>query len=145
MKITTFNAFRSRNYKLYFTGQSISLIGTWMQKTAVSWVVYSLTHSKFMLGLSLFASMFPSFVFSFIGGVVSDRYNRYRVLLATQIASMIQAILLTLLVLSKNYNVWEVLALSFVLALSMRLMYLQGNRWLMKWLMIKNILPMRLH
>jgi MFS family permease len=115
MKITTFNAFRSRNYRLYFIGQSISLIGTWMQKTAVSWVVYSLTHSKFMLGLSLFASMFPSFVFSFIGGVVSDRYNRYRVLLATQIASMIQAILLTLLVLSKNYNVWGVLALSFVL------------------------------
>ena len=126
-------------------GKSISLIGIWMQKTAVSWVVYSLTHSKFMLGLSLFASMFPSFVFSFIGGVVSDRYNRYQVLLATQIASMIQAILLTLLVLSKNYNVWEVLALSFVSALSMRLMYLQGNRWLIKWLMIKNILPMRLH
>jgi len=115
MKITTFNAFKSRNYRLYFTGQSISLIGTWMQKTAVSWVVYSLTHSKFMLGLSLFASMFPSFVFSFIGGVVSDRYDRYRVLLATQIASMIQAILLTLLVLSGNYNVWAILALSFVL------------------------------
>ncbi|HEY1870696.1 MAG TPA: MFS transporter, partial [Chitinophagaceae bacterium] len=81
MKITTFNAFKSRNYRLYFIGQSISLIGTWMQKTAVSWVVYSLTHSKFMLGLSLFASMFPSFVFSFIGGAVSDRYDRYRVLL----------------------------------------------------------------
>ncbi len=115
MEITTFNAFRSRNYRLYFTGQSISLIGTWMQKTAVSWVVYSLTHSKFMLGLSLFASMFPAFIFSFIGGVVSDRYNRYCVLLATQIASMIQAILLTLLMVSKNYNVWEVLALSFIL------------------------------
>jgi MFS family permease len=86
-----------------------------MQKTAVSWVVYSLTHSKFMLGLSLFASMFPSFVFSFIGGVVSDRYNRYRVLLITQIASMVQALLLTLLVLSKNYTVWEVLSLSFLL------------------------------
>src|SRR3954453_7104007 len=106
MKITTFNAFRSRNYRLYFIGQSVSLIGTWMQKTAVSWVVYSLTHSKFMLGLSLFATMFPSFVFSFIGGVVSDRYDRYRVLLATQIASMVQAVLLTLLILSKHYSVW---------------------------------------
>ncbi|HEY2722446.1 MAG TPA: MFS transporter [Chitinophagaceae bacterium] len=115
MNISTFNAFKSRNYRLYFIGQSISLIGTWMQKTAVSWVVYSLTHSKFMLGLSLFASMFPSFVFSFIGGVVSDRYNRYRVLLITQIASMVQALLLTLLVLSKNYTVWEVLSLSFLL------------------------------
>ena len=117
MKISTFNAFKSRNYRLYFTGQSISLIGTWMQKTAVSWVVYSLTHSKFMLGLSLFASMFPSFVFSFIGGVVSDRYNRYRVLLITQIASMIQAVLLTLLVISKHYTVWEVLSLSFILGI----------------------------
>jgi MFS family permease len=115
MKITTFNAFKSRNYRLYFAGQSVSLIGTWMQKTAVSWVVYSLTHSEFMLGLSLFASMFPAFVFSFLGGVVSDRYNRYRVLLATQIASMVQAVLLTLLMLSKHYTVWEILALSFVL------------------------------
>ena len=117
MKITTFNAFKSRNYRLYFTGQSISLIGTWMQKTAVSWVVYSLTHSKFMLGLSLFASMFPAFVFSFLGGVVSDRYNRYRVLLTTQIASMLQALALTLVVFSKNYSVWEVLSLSFVLGI----------------------------
>jgi MFS family permease len=115
MNVTTFNAFKSRNYRLYFAGQSVSLIGTWMQKTAVSWVVYSLTHSEFMLGLSLFASMFPAFIFSFLGGVVSDRYNRYRVLLATQVASMVQAVLLTLLVLSKHYTVWGILALSFVL------------------------------
>ncbi len=115
MKITTFNAFKSRNYRLYFVGQSISLIGTWMQKTAVSWVVYALTHSKFMLGLSLFASLFPAFVFSFLGGVTADRHNRYRVLLITQIASMVQAVLLTLLIISKHYNVWAILALSFVL------------------------------
>jgi MFS family permease len=68
-----------------------------------------------MLGLSLFASMFPSFVLSFIGGVVSDRYNRYRVLLVTQIASMLQAVSLTLLVSSDHYTVWQVLALSVVL------------------------------
>jgi MFS family permease len=115
MKITTFNAFKSRNYRLYFVGQSISLIGTWMQKTAVSWVVYSLTHSKFMLGLSLFASLFPAFIFSFLGGVTADRYNRYRLLLITQVASMLQAVLLTLLIISKHYNVWAILALSFVL------------------------------
>ena len=115
MKITTFNAFKSRNYRLYFIGQSISLIGTWMRKTAVSWVVYSTTHSKFMLGLSLFASMFPSFVFLFIGGATADRYSRYRLLLITQIASMVQAVLLTLLILSKYYTVWEILALSFML------------------------------
>lgn len=115
MPITTFNAFKSRNYRLYFAGQSISLIGTWMQKTAVSWVIYSLTHSKFMLGVSLFASLFPSFVFSSIGGVVSDRYNRYRVLLITQIASMLQALVLTTLVFYNHYVVWEIIALSAVL------------------------------
>ena len=117
MNISTFNAFKSRNYRLYFIGQSTSLIGTWMQKTAVSWVVYALTHSKFMLGLSLFASMFPSFIFSFVGGVVSDRYNRYRVLLITQVASMLQAILLTLFILSNHYTVWGILSLSFVLGI----------------------------
>ncbi len=115
MKITTFTAFKSRNYRLYFIGQCISLVGTWMQKTAVSWVVYSLTHSKFMLGLSLFASLFPAFIFSFLGGVTADRHNRYRVLLITQIASMLQAVLLTLLIISKHYNVWAILSLSFVL------------------------------
>jgi len=115
MNITTFNAFKSRNYRLYFTGQSISLIGTWMQKTAVSWVVYSLTHSKFMLGVTLFASLFPSFLFSSIGGVVSDRYNRYRLLLITQIASMIQAILLTVLVFYKEYHIWQIITLSAIL------------------------------
>ncbi|HCN84163.1 MAG TPA: MFS transporter, partial [Sphingobacteriaceae bacterium] len=75
--MSTFNAFKSYNYRLYFTGQSISLIGTWMQKTAVSWLIYSQTNSKFMLGVTVFASMFPSFLFSFIGGVISDRYNRF--------------------------------------------------------------------
>src|SRR3982751_5480215 len=117
MKITTFNAFSSRNYRLYFIGQSTSLIGTWMQKTAVSWVIYSLTHSTFMLGLPLFASQFPSFLFSLIGGVISDRYNRYKVLLSTQIASMIQALLLAILILMNHYQVWEILSLSVLLGI----------------------------
>jgi MFS family permease len=115
MNINTLNAFKSRNYRLYFAGQSVSLIGTWMQKTAVSWVVYSLTHSQFMLGVTLFASLFPSFLLSFIGGVVSDRYNKFRLLLATQAASMIQAVLLTALVFWGHYVVWEIIALSAVL------------------------------
>ena len=115
MTITTFSSFRSRNYRLFFTGQSISLIGTWMQKTAVSWVIYSLTHSKFMLGVSVFATLFPSFTFSFIGGVVADRYDRYRLLLVTQLASMVQAVLLTIMVYTGHYNVWAILALSVVL------------------------------
>jgi len=117
MTISTFNAFKSRNYRLYFAGQSISLIGTWMQKTAVSWVIYTLTHSTFMLGLTLFASQFPSFILSLIGGVVSDRYNRFRVLLTTQIASMVQAILLATLIFFKHYEVWQILSLSVMLGI----------------------------
>ena len=116
-KFRTFRAFKSRNYRLYFMGQSVSLIGTWMQKTAVSWVIYSLTHSTFMLGVTLFASQFPSFLFSLIGGVVSDRYNRYRVLLTTQAASLAQALLLATLILLKHYEVWEILSLSVVLGI----------------------------
>jgi len=88
-----------------------------MQKTAVSWVVYTLTHSTFMLGLTLFASQFPSFLFSLLGGVVSDRYNRYKVLLATQIASLVQAVMLAILILSGHYTVWGILGLSVVLGI----------------------------
>lgn len=115
MKITTFSAFKSRNYRLYFSGQSASLIGTWMQKTAVSWVVYNETHSEFMLGLTLFASMFPSFVFSFLGGVTSDRYDRYKLLLITQIASMVQAVLMTVLIYFNPQAVWGIIGLSALL------------------------------
>ena len=112
---STFRAFRNRNYALFFTGQSISQIGTWMQRTAVSWVVYSMTHSTFMLGLTVFATQFPSFLFSLYGGIISDRYNRYKILLVTQTASMIQAVLLAVLVLTNHYEVWQILTLGIVL------------------------------
>ncbi|HTR29149.1 MAG TPA: MFS transporter [Puia sp.] len=115
MNLPSFTAFRSRNYRLYFYGQSVSLIGTWMQRTAVSWVVYTLTHSPFMLGLSLFCTQFPSFVFSTLGGVVSDRYNRFKVLLFTQGASLVQSLLLAIPVLLHHFTVWEILALSTIL------------------------------
>ena len=117
MNIATFRAFGSRNYRLFFIGQCTSLIGTWMQKTAVSWVVYSLSHSKFMLGVSLFSSMFPSFLFSFVGGAVADRYDRYRVMLLTQFFSLLQALALALLVVSGHYTVWSILSLSVVLGI----------------------------
>jgi MFS family permease len=117
MEISTFRAFTSRNYRLYFGGQSISLVGTWMQRTAVSWVIYSLTHSTFMLGLTYFAGQFPTFLLSLFGGVVSDRYNRYRVLLFTQAASLVQACLVAALVIFTKYTAWEILSLSVVLGI----------------------------
>jgi MFS family permease len=117
MDIEAGRAFRSRNFRYFFAGQSISLLGTWMQKTAVSWVIYSQTHSKFMLGVSVFATLFPSALFSLLGGVVSDRYNRYRVLLLTQVLSMAQAALLALAVFWRPEAVWAIIGLSAVLGL----------------------------
>jgi MFS family permease len=114
---STFRAFRNRNYALFFAGQSTSQIGTWMQRTAVSWVVYTMTHSTFMLGLTVFASQAPSFIFSLYGGIVSDRYPRRKILLATQTAAMIQAILLAILILTDHYEVWEILSLSVILGI----------------------------
>jgi MFS family permease len=115
MAYSLFRAFSSRNYKLYVSGQSVSLIGTWMQRTAVYWVVYVDTRSSFMLGLTMFCTQFPSFLFSLFGGVVSDKYNRYRVLIITQVASLVQAALLAILVIFTNYQVWEILLLSALL------------------------------
>src|SRR5665648_1242774 len=118
MNFSTFNSLKNRNYRLFFLGQSVSLWGTWMQKTAVSWVVYSLTQSEFMLGVSVFATLFPTALFSLYGGIVADRYSRYKVLLATQIISLLQAVLLTLaVVFFKQYVVWEIIALSAVLGM----------------------------
>jgi len=115
MKLSTFNALHSRNYRLYFYGQFVSLIGTWMQRTAVSWIIYTKTHSTFLLGLTFFAGQFPSFLLSPLGGVISDRYDRFRVLLTTQFASLVQASMLALIILTKNFEVWQLLTLSVVL------------------------------
>lgn len=115
--IRTFKAFQSRNYALFFGGQLISRIGMWMQRTAVVWIVYSMTHSTFMLGLTVFAEQFPSFLFSLLGGVVADRYNRYRVLMITQIISAVQAILLTILIFTGHYAIWQILSLSVLLGI----------------------------
>ena len=115
MNTDAFRAFRSRNFRLFFAGQSLSLLGTWMQKTAVSWVIYAQTHSKFMLGVSVFATLFPSALFSLLGGVVADRYSRYRVLLLTQVLSLVQAALLALAVYWQADAVWAILALSAAL------------------------------
>ncbi len=117
VKTDAFRAFRNRNYALFFVGQSISQIGTWMQRTAVSWVIYTLTHSAFMLGVAVFAQQFPSFLLSLFGGIVADRHSRYKILLITQTASMVQAILLAVLILMHHYVVWEILALSIVLGI----------------------------
>lgn len=116
MNIRTFNSFKNQNFRLFFVGQSLSLIGTWMQKTAVSWVIYSLTQSKFMLGLSVFATLFPTALFSIFGGITADRHNRFKILLMTQVLSLFQAILLTLsIIYFKQDSVLAIIILSVLL------------------------------
>jgi len=114
---TVLRAFRSVNYTLYFIGRAVSQFGTWMQRTAVIWVVYSITHSAFLLGVTIFAEQFPSFLFSIFGGVAADRYDRYKVIKLTQITSMIQAILLAALVITGHTIVWAILVLSVILGI----------------------------
>ena len=85
---TTLRAFRHRNYRLFFAGQAISLVGTWMQTVAQAWLVYRLTGSAALLGANGFASQIPVFLFASFGGVVADRVNRHRILITTQSISM---------------------------------------------------------
>jgi MFS family permease len=116
-ELTLFRAFRSNNYTLYFIGRSVSQFGTWMQRTAVIWVVYSITHSAFLLGVTVFAEQFPSFLFSIFGGIAADRYDRYKVIKITQITSMAQAVLLAVLVFTGHTLIWAILLLSVILGI----------------------------
>jgi len=111
----TFRALRSSNYRLFFSGQFISLIGTWMQQIAVSWLVYRLTNSVFLLGFVGFISQFPTFIISPFAGVWSDRINKHRILIWTQSLSMIQALTLAALVLTNTITVWQIIGLSLFL------------------------------
>jgi MFS family permease len=113
--MNTFHAFRSRNYRLFFAGQSVSQIGTWMQRTAVNWVIFSETKSAFWLGASVFASQFPSFLFSLFGGITADRYDRHRILFVTQSASLVQSLLLAAMMLTGNFSLPGLLGLGFFL------------------------------
>src|SRR6185312_8465536 len=112
-----FRSLRSRNFALFFSGQLISRIGMWMQRTAVIWVVYTITHSVFMIGVATFAEQFPSFIFSVRGGIIADKYNRYKVLMLTQTLSAVQAVLLTVFTFSGNYNIPLILGLSVFLGI----------------------------
>lgn len=110
-----FRALSYRNYRLFFTGQGISLIGTWMQQIALSWLVYRLTDSVFLLGAVTFCSQVPTFLLSPFAGVAADRFDRHKVLMLTQLLSMVQASVLAFLVLTGTVEIWHILSLSAVL------------------------------
>ena len=107
-------ALRHRNFQLFFTGQSISLIGTWMTRIATAWLVYRLTHSAILLGTISFAGQIPTFLLSPFAGVAVDRMDRRIVLIATQVASMLQSLLLAALTLTHRITIRELLVLSAV-------------------------------
>jgi MFS family permease len=107
-----FRALKYKNYRLFFSGQGVSLIGTWMQQIAMSWLVYRLTDSVLLLGVVGFAGQIPSFLLAPFAGVVSDRYNRHRILILTQSLAMLQAAVLTALVFTDTVNISWIIGLS---------------------------------
>jgi MFS family permease len=110
-----FRALKHRNFQLFFSGQFISLVGTWMQTVAQSWLVYKLTGSSLLLGSVGFASQFPVFLVAPLGGTVADRMNRHRVVIGTQVASMILAFILAALTLTHAIQVWHIFVLAALL------------------------------
>ena len=109
-----FKAFQYRDFRLMWVGACTSSIGTWMQIVAQGWLIYRLSHSSRLLGLDQFLAGIPIFLFSLIGGVVADRAERRKILLASQYVQMASAGILTILVTLGIVHVWEILCLSFV-------------------------------
>ncbi|MBI1370476.1 MAG: MFS transporter [Planctomycetes bacterium] len=108
-------ALRHRNYRLFFYGQGISLMGTWLQQVALPWLTFRITGSAFMLGLVGFLSQAPILALGPIAGVVSDRVRRHRLIMVTQTLAMIQAFVLAALTLSGHIQVWQIIVLSITL------------------------------
>jgi MFS family permease len=112
-----FRALSHRNYRLFFGGQSISLVGTWMQRIAMGWLVYRLTNSPFLLGLVGFTGQIPTFLFAPLGGVLGDRWDRRRTLVITQTLATLQAGVLAALTMTGVVAVWHIVLLSIFLGL----------------------------
>lgn len=113
--ITAFPAFNSRNYKLYFSGQLISLIGTWLQIVALGWLVLKMTNSAFMIGLISALGSLPSLFFTLFGGVLIDRFPKKKILFITQGSAMILAITLGILNVFNVINIWEIAVIAFLM------------------------------
>jgi MFS family permease len=111
----TFRALRHPNFRLFATGQLVSLTGTWMQNVAQAWLVYRLTHSELLLGTAAFCTHAPVLLLGPLGGLAADRWPRQRILLFTQVLAMLQAGLLAALTLAGSIRVWHVLALAVML------------------------------
>jgi len=114
---TTFASLKHRNYRLFFFGQLVSLVGTWMQWTAQGWLVYQITGSKLMLGVVGMVGTLPLLLFSNFGGVLADRFPKRTLLLITQSSAMIPPFILAILVLTGTVEVWHIATLAGILGL----------------------------
>ncbi len=112
-----FRALSHRNYRLFYFGQGISLIGTWMQQIAMIWLVYRITGSAFMLGLVAFCGQIPTFFLAPMGGVIADRWNRHRLMVFNQSVAMLQAFILAFLTLTHLIQVWIIIPLGIILGI----------------------------
>lgn len=113
----TFSSLRIRNYRYYFAGQSLSLIGTWMQSITQSWLVFAMTHSGFKVGLLVALQTLPILVLGPIGGTIADRFGKYRIIFWTQGFAGLQALLLAGLELSGHLTLWPLYAVAFSLGM----------------------------
>jgi MFS family permease len=114
---TTFRALRHRNYQLWFFGQGVSLIGTWMQSMAQQVLVYRLTGSAISLGIVNFMTVIPLLPFSFWGGSLADRVSKRKIILITQSLMLIQAVVLAILTWTGLVRVWHVYLMAFLLGM----------------------------
>jgi MFS family permease len=110
-------AFRHRNYRLFFSGQLVSLVGTWMQTVAESWLVFRLTGSSALLGLSSFVGLIPVFLLAPLGGAAADRFDRRRIIVVTQSISMVLPLILSVLTLTGRVRVWQIFVLAACLGI----------------------------
>lgn len=113
--LSAFPAFASKNYRLFFGGQLISLVGTWLQVVAEGWLVTVITNSAFWIGMVAAAASLPVLLFSLFGGVIVDRYNKKKILYFTQGASLLLAFIYGVLIITGLINIYEVLVLAFLL------------------------------
>jgi MFS family permease len=110
----TFSAFRHRNYRLFFSGQLISVIGTWMQQVALGWLVYTLSNSAFTLGAVRFVSAIPVTLFTLVGGAMADRFEKRRIVVLTESTAMVLAFVLAGLVYFKVIQIWQIALVGFL-------------------------------
>jgi len=113
-----FSALKHRNYRLYWFGQLISLIGTWMQATGIAWLVLQVTHSAWQLGVVSALQYLPVLLFALLGGVFADRWPKRELLLVTQAVAMVQAIIFYALVITHTIQLWEIALLAFLLGIT---------------------------